>query len=139
MKISRTIMTTGAGAGIGVIQTIVFKEYIDPNFGPIPGIGTVLPYPWGNWSTFGNILIGGVVFGLSQFTKVIKNKDLNNFLTIYGISVLIGGIMNGVFPGAPAARAGARARAPVRLAPRGRGATVAPLTQTGIPPVRVLA
>ena len=136
MKLERETKETmimGAGAGVGVIQTVLTKQYIDPQFGPIPYIGTMLPAPWGNWSTLGNIIIGGVFFGVGAFTDIIKNKSytLNNFLTIYGITTLVGGVMNGVFYG-PAM--GARARA--TLAPYAR---VAPDTPTGIPSVKILA
>lgn len=149
MKLDKDIMYYGAGAGVGVIQTVLMKEYVDKNFGKFPFIGNMLPGPWGYWSTFGNILIGGIAFGLSTFTSIIKDKNesVNNFLTTYGISTLIGGIMNGLFPVAmPAARA-ATPRRGLRLAPRKMNynnysekmATIAPPTPTGIPPVKVLA
>jgi len=144
--LDKETMIMGAGAGVGVIQTVVTKQYLDPQFGPIPVIGTMLPAPWGNWSTLGNILIGGIFFGVGAFTDVIKNKSytVNNFLTIYGITTLVGGIMNGVFYGPTL---GARARSSaggIRVTPRARAALssyarVAPGTPTGIPPGKILA
>ena len=89
----------GAGASVGVIQTVAFKQYVD-NYGNFPLIGDMMPYPWGKWSTLGNILIGGVLFSITQFTHIIANKnyDVNSFLKIYGMTTLIGGLMNGIFP-----------------------------------------
>lgn len=143
MRIERNVITFGAGASVGVAQTILMKEYVDPNFGPIPWIGGMIPYPWGNWSTLGNILIGGVVFGVSQFTNVVKNSDLKNFLATYGLTTIVGGVMNGVFPGpALRARAGARrlvARAPAVTQAVRSTAAMAPITATGIPPAQILA
>ena len=143
MRLERNVITFGAGASIGVAQTILFKEYVDPTFGPIPVISDYIPYPWGNWSTLGNILIGGVAFGVSQFTNVVKSGDLKNFLATYGLTTLVGGVMNGVFP-APAlrARAGARrlvARAPAARAAVARTTSMAPITATGVPPAQILA
>lgn len=93
------IIVVGAGASVGVAQTVIFRQYVD-GFGNFPLIGDMLPHPWGKWSTFGNILIGGIAFGLTQFTDIIADKshDLNQFLKIYGMSVLVGGLMNGIFP-----------------------------------------
>lgn len=143
MRLERNVITFGAGASVGVAQTILFKGYIDPTFGPIPVISDYIPYPWGNWSTLGNILIGGVVFGVSQFTNVVKNGDLKNFFATYGLTTLVGGVMNGIFPTAvPVARAGARrlvARAPAARAAVARTAAMQPITQTGIPPTSILA
>jgi hypothetical protein len=115
------------------------KQYVD-TYGPIPIIGTYIPAPWNRWSTLGNILIGGAVLGISQFTKVVKRGDIKDFLGVYGITALVGGIMNGLFV---APIAGARMpRAPIRLAPTGlnaRSAQVMPYTKTGVPPAKILA
>lgn len=141
MNINKEIMIFGAGASVGVIQTIVTKEYVDANFGNFPGVGDMLPYPWGKWSTFGNILIGGVFFGLTTFTSVIRNKNftVNGFLQMYGLTTLIGGIMNGIFPGgAPASRASRARRSGLRISPR-IVARAGGATPTGIPPVTVVA
>lgn len=98
--IDKETMAMGAGAGIGVIQVVVFKEYADANWGLFPVVGEYLPIGWGNWSSFGNILIGGIAFGISTFTNLIseRNEEINKFLQAYGITTLIGGIMNGIFP-----------------------------------------
>ena len=143
MRLDRNIVTCGAGAGVGVIQTVLMKQYVDA-YGPIPVVGTYIPAPWNRWSTLGNILIGGAVFGISQFTNVVKKDDVKDFLGVYGITAIVGGIMNGLFtPVVARAGAGARvARAPIRLAPTvARSAQMAPsiLTQTGIPPAKILA
>jgi len=135
VKFDKEFIATGAGCGIAVIQTVLTKEYIDPQFGPIPVIGDYLPYPWGNWSTFGNILIGGIAFGLSTFTGLVdRNYDVKKFLQVYGIGTLIGGLINGIFP-TPALRARA-AVAPRLVATANR---MTPLTPTGIPAAKVLA
>lgn len=119
-KIDRDTMAMGSGAGIGVIQVILFKEYADTNWGLFPGIGQYLPVPWGNWSTLGNIIFGGITFGLSTFTSIISNKspEANKFFQSYGIVTLVGGIMNGLFPRtAMRARAVQTAKPPVKLVP----------------------
>jgi len=137
---SKGKMAIGAGAGVGIAQTFVFREYVDAQLGPIPGISDVLPYPWGNWSSTGNILIGGIVFGVSQFTKLFKG-NVKSFASMYGFATIIGGVMNGIFPPVPAARA--RARAPVARRAMARAAApyraVAPATPTGIPATKILA
>jgi len=104
MKIDKSTMVFGAGAAVGVSQTVIFREYVDSTFGPIPGIGGYIPHPWGNWSSLGNIIIGGVAFGISQFTNLIKNRDFKGFLFTYGMTTLIGGFMNGILttPALPA-------------------------------------
>lgn len=131
-KLDKETMIMGAGAGIGVIQTVVTKEYVDANFGNFPGIGDMIPAPWGRWSTFGNILIGGICFGLSTFTGLIKNYSIVKFLQAYGITTLVGGIVNGVFPGTVIALGRAR-RPAMRLAPRvaARVGVATPTTQPG--------
>jgi len=91
MKMVKEIIVTGAGAGVGVVQILVTKKYD----GLFPLIGGYIPYPWGNYSTLGNILIGGVAFGISTFTKLLSG-DIKTFLQIYGITALIGGIANGI-------------------------------------------
>lgn len=134
MKIDKALMIPAAGAAVGTVWVVTSKSYLD-TFGPIPIIGDYIPAPWNKWSTLGGILIGGVLFSVGAFTNVIKKKNarLNTFLTTFGITALVGGVLNGVL--VPPA---ARARAPVRLAPT-RAAGPLPLTQTGVPPARVLA
>jgi len=126
--IDKETMAMGAGCGIGVIQVVVFKEYADLNWGLFPVIGQYIPAPWNRWSTFGNILIGGIAFGISTFTNLIsgRSEEINKFLQAYGITTLIGGIMNGIFPRTVMAAA-ALPIAKVELVP------------TGIPVTKVLA
>ena len=145
VKDKETLML-GAGAGIGVIQTVVFKEYLDPMYGNIPFIGDYLPAPWGRISVLGNILIGGVFLGITQFTNLIANKnyDINNFLKIYGITTLVGGIANGIFYGgaspmrARAAGTALRLARPIQARANNMN-SMSPLTPTGVPAVRVLS
>ena len=135
--LNHDVMVNGAGAGVGVVWTVISKNYIDNNMGPIPFISDYLPHPWGYWSTTGSIIIGGVLFGLSQFSNLIRNRDLNSFLTYFGITTLIGGVMNGILYPA-SARASGRT---FRLAPRinRANASMSPLTPTGVPAAKVLA
>jgi len=141
MKVDKESLIMGAGASVGVIQTIVMKEYVDPQFGNIPYIGGMLPAPWGRWSTLGNIVIGGVFFGLSQFTRIIEDKSYaaNSFLKLYGITTLVGGIMNGIFPGTAAARLSAPRAGGIRLTGRPVARAASTLTPTGIPMTKVLS
>jgi len=142
MKIDKGLMIPATGAAVGTVWVVTSKAYIDSNFGPMPFIGTYIPSPWNYWSTGGSIVIGGILFGLGAFTNIIKKKNatINTFLTTFGITALVGGILNGVFyaPAAGARRAGAGVRLAPRLA-QTRAAGVAPITATGIPPARVLA
>lgn len=136
MNINKEIMITGAGAGVGVIWTVLSKSYIDKNFGMIPYLGSALPAPWGYWSTGGSIMIGGVILALSYFTNFFKHWALKGFLHYFGITTLIGGIANGIFyNSAPAARAGGLK---LRTVPRTAG-PVSQMTPTGIPAAKVLA
>lgn len=93
MRMDKDVIVNGAGCGVGVVQTILTQQYL----GGIPGIESVIPYPWNQWGTLGNIIIGGFAFGFSQFTNIIKNYKIKNFLTYYGLVTLIGGLMNGIF------------------------------------------
>ncbi|MCX6819658.1 MAG: hypothetical protein NT129_06710 [Candidatus Aenigmarchaeota archaeon] len=97
MYIDRQTIKIGAGAGIGIVQTFAFREYLDQY--PIPVISDFIPYPWNRWSTFGNILIGAVALGVTSFTGVLnrKNPTLNKAVFVYGLTVLLGGIFNGIW------------------------------------------
>lgn len=90
-------MVLATGAGVGMIQAYLTRDVLDAMWGPIPYISDYLG-TWGTYSTFGNIAIGAVTFGLSTFTKIIKNKSTNSFLQGYGLTTLLGGVFNGVFP-----------------------------------------
>jgi len=143
-NLDKEAMIMSAGAGVGVVQVVTFKEYIDPTYGPFPGITGIIPAPWDRWSTFGNILIGGIVFAITSFTPWIANANYaaNKFLQAYSVTALIGGVANGIFPGTLGARARARApalRARATGAVNRRAAIIGNLTPTGIPMNKVLA
>lgn len=129
--IDRQTMIVGAGAGVGVIQTIGFTKIA----GPFPLIGDYIPTPWNQWSTLGNILFGGVAFGISTFTNLIKSSDLKTFLQTYGITALIGGITWGVVL-TLTTPLGARGRGLALRRPVGQ---MQPKTPTGIPATKILA
>lgn len=90
-------MVMATGAGVGLIQAYLTRDVLDAMWGPIPYISDYLG-TWGTYSTFGNIAIGAVTFGLSTFTKTIKNDTARTFLQGYGFTTLLGGIFNGIFP-----------------------------------------
>ncbi|GAI26687.1 unnamed protein product, partial [marine sediment metagenome] len=72
----------GAGVAFGSVQLAVTRYYItDPK-----------------WNTFGNIILGGVALGITQFTDLIKNTDTKTAVLSYGFTTLIGGLMNGIMP-----------------------------------------
>lgn len=89
----KAVLANGAGAGIGVVQILTLKQ----NDAPIPVIGDYIPYPWGNWSTLGNMIAGGIAFGLS-LSNIIQSRSafLNEALQVYGITTLFGGIASGI-------------------------------------------
>jgi len=98
LKPGKKTVTMGAGAGVALVQTFLTRKFATN----VPFIGDILPTNWGQWNTLGNILIGGVAYGLALNAKYFKKKkkaDLKNFLTIYGMTLVVGGIMNGLFPG----------------------------------------
>lgn len=143
MSIDKAIMIPAAGAGVGVAYTLLSKKYLDP-YGNVPVIGDMMPVGWGTWSSLGGILIGGITFGVSMFTNVVKNQgySLYSFLTVFGFTTLVGGIMNGLFPGTTTARAGMRLTPRARTYARSavaRTASMAPITATGVPAVQVLS
>lgn len=96
-QFSKEAAIMGTGAGVGLVQAYLTRDVLDSMFGPIPYIGDVLGV-WGTYSTFGNILIGLVTFGISGFTGLIKNKNIQVFLQGYGFTTLLGGLFNGIFP-----------------------------------------
>jgi len=89
----------GIGAGVGVAQTIITEQY-----------DMVIPYLPSNFnklSNAGNVIIGGLVFGISYFTTLVRSKSipLYEFLTVYGFTTLIGGLINTFLPSTTTARA----------------------------------
>lgn len=148
----KDVMITSSGAGCGIVQAIFFKEYGDTNFGTVPFIDTILPSPWNRYSTFLNILLGGISLGIGIFTNI--NSNVKNFLVGYGTVSLIGGITYGIFPGVtPPARARMPAglglagrspgrqqlgRAPIRATTAPRPVTPRPGAGAPSPPARVV-
>lgn len=135
---NKAVVTMGAGVAIGLTGAAIAKRYD----GIVPLIGPYLPLPWGNYSTLGLIIIGGVTLGLAK-TKLIKGADIKNVATGFGLTTLLSGVLNGIFPiiGLPA-----RARAPLRLNARPipsqaarAAARMSPVNVTGVPPARILA
>ena len=132
---SKAVVTMGAGVAIGLTGAAIAKRYD----GIVPLIGPYLPLPWGNYSTLGLILIGGVTLGLAK-TKIIKGADIKSVATGFGLTTLLSGVLNGIFPvfGLPAARARLNARPVYNQAARS-AARMAPISTTGIPAARILA
>lgn len=94
MRINKELIANGTGCGIGVVQTVVTKQYL----GGVPFFDQFIPYPWNQWGSLGNILIGGILFAISQGTSWVRNFEIKSFLTMYGMTTLVGGLMNGIFP-----------------------------------------
>lgn len=143
-KKSIAIMTAGAGAGIA--QTFILREYVDKEHGLIPGLDGLGGF--GTYSAMGGIISGGITTGLGLVSvltgKITTNETIQLGLIGYGIPALSGGILSGLFPH-PAVpgltlRAPARpARPPaaqVTLRPTGQvapGGQVAPSQSNAIP------
>ena len=75
------VISMGAGIGLGSVQVAITEGFVDPN-----------------WHTFGNIVLGGLAVAVSQLTNLIKDENTKDFLTAYGFTAAIGGIVQGVFP-----------------------------------------
>jgi hypothetical protein len=73
----------GIGVGLGSLQLVATDQLVtDPN-----------------WKTWGNVILGGIALGITQFTKWTKgNKTLNKVVLCYGWTALLGGIINAVRP-----------------------------------------
>jgi len=83
-----------SGIGVGVIQNQISNQW-----GYFPVLGGWLPSPWNGWSSIGGIITGGVAFWLAQYAKFLKGKqhlELKIFLYYYGITTILGGIVNGI-------------------------------------------
>ena len=138
---SKDVMAYGAGAGVGVVVPSVLKYYVEPTYGAyVPGIDQTLGV-WGKWGTFIPIVTGAIALVVPAFAKRLKAKGVKPFLTMYGITSLLSGVMSGAFDSMvpiPDARARAYGRAPVALRPMARAAPVrmaragGGLTPTGI-------
>lgn len=101
MKLTKPV-AIGAGVTVGAVQSYILREYIDF---PIPVVSDYLG-SWGMMSSLGNILIGGIAFGIAQFTEIIKKDVLKNLVKVYGLTNIAGGIVNGVAPKTPMPLAG---------------------------------
>jgi hypothetical protein len=114
----KDMIAYGAGAGVGIVVPALLQNYVEPTYGPyVPGVDTMLGV-WGKWGTFIPIVTGAVALLLPRFAKKLKKKGTKNFLTMYGITSLIVGVVRGAFD---QTTVGARAYA----RPRGYSAPVA--------------
>ena len=112
-----------AGAGAGVAQTFILREYVDKVQGPIPGLEVLGGF--GTYSALGGLVAGGVttVAGLiSVLTgKITRSEAVQLGLLGYGIPALGGGVLSGLFPVAGGLRAAPTIRltsvAPTKAAP----------------------
>jgi len=101
LKINKKIAIPSIGAGVGVLQVVTTKHY---NF--LPGLFPFLPSPWDGLDSTGNIIIGAVALGISQFTKLLnKHHYIKQALGVYAFTIITGGILNGLFPATLSARA----------------------------------
>lgn len=126
-KLGKDMMAYGAGAGVGVIVPQILRNYVEPTYGAyIPGIDTTLGV-WGKYGTFIPILTGAIALIVPAFAKKLRKKTIKGFMTMYGITSLVQGVMNGAFDSMqPTTRASAayRPRPTARLQPVRRAASV---------------
>jgi hypothetical protein len=79
----KEILAYGAGAGLAVIVPFALVKFVDK-----PGQTT-----WQRPSVIVPLATGAVSILLSQYTKVIKNKNLKKTVMLYGItSVIVGAL-----------------------------------------------
>ena len=112
MRINKDILVMGAGAGIGIIIPAALRKFYPGQ--KIPYIGDTLG-DWGTYDTFIPLVTGAGTFLISQFTHIIHNDMINDFLAIYGITALATGLLNGIFPATMSSAA--------RLQPMSQGVT----------------
>ena len=120
----KTIAVMTAGAGAGIAQTFILREYVDKQYGLIPGLEGLGGF--GTYSAMGGLIAGGVTTALGLVSvltgKITTNETIQIGLIGYGIPALSGGILSAVFPH-PAvglrlrAAAPAAGRAPAGLRP----------------------
>jgi len=137
-----------AGSGAGLAQVFVLREFVDKEYGKIPGLEGLGGF--GTYSAIGGIVGGGVTTALGLVSiltkKITKNETIQLGLISYGIPALSGGILSGLFPHpavglklrapAPSGRvpAGITLRNPLRNpGPAGQAAPRQPAGQAGIP------
>ena len=93
-KFDKKTLIYGAGAGLGVIQTVASREW-----GICPLIGGYLPPNWNRSGVIGNIIFGTLVLGISQYTKLFKKHTyIKGALTVYGMAIIAGGFVNALVP-----------------------------------------
>jgi len=95
MKFDKGLIPYGIGAAVGVVVPSVLKQYY--NVPIIPQLNK-----WGTSSTFIPIVAGALAFAIPNFTKVVKNKKTKNFLTLFGITSMALGLLNGISATPPA-------------------------------------
>lgn len=97
-KKSIAVMTVGAGAGLA--QTFILREYVDKEQGLIPGLEGLGGF--GTYSAMAGIIGGGITTALGLVSvltgKITKNETIQIGLIGYGIPALSGGILSGLFP-----------------------------------------
>ena len=94
--VNKDNLIVATGAGVGTLSSIMMRQWADVNYGTIPGISGIIPAPWDRYSTLGNIIIGGLTFGIGTFAGLSSN--ISGFLQGIGIVSLIAGLTFGVFP-----------------------------------------
>ena len=96
----KTIAVMTAGAGAGLAQTFILREYVDKEHGLIPGLEGLGGF--GSYSAMAGIIGGGITTALGLVSvltgKITKNETIQIGLLGYGIPALSGGILSGVFP-----------------------------------------
>ena len=109
----KTIAVMTAGSGVGLTQTFILREYVDKEYGLIPGLEGLGGF--GTYSAIGGIVSGGITTALGLVSvltkKITRNETIQIGLISYGIPALSGGILSGIFPH-PAI--GLRLKAPAR-------------------------
>jgi hypothetical protein len=133
MKISKEMWAISLGPVTGILVPVALRQYIEPNYGTqVPGINSVIPAPWSNWSVFVPIVAGAVFVALPF---VVKSKKLTTpvkyFLGTSGITMLVSGVVNGIFA-TPTARARTAVRTMAQPVVRTMGSPAQGLTPTGI-------
>lgn len=136
MKVSKEMWALCLGPATGVVFPQILKAYVEPNYGTqVPGVNSVIPAPWSNWSVFIPIVTGAVFVALPF---VVKRKKISTpvkyFLGTSGVTMLVSGLVNGIWA-TPAARARMAPRTAVMRSPmqaRTMGAPAQEFTPTGI-------
>lgn len=101
---TKKIIAYGAGAGLGIVIPYALNKYVEPAY-PSP----LIQYmgPWGKWGTIVPIATGAAGLIIVASKKLVKNANVKGALTMYGITAIIVGALNGL---TDAGYLGARAR-----------------------------